>query len=80
MALTATPWTPGAHEAATAFVSQRNSFEHPPQAAHSSCGPAGSLSNSQLETFYTAFNQGLPPAGVDTALVCTSALEGSWLT
>lgn len=67
MALTATPWTPGAHEAAAGFVSRRMSLEHPSQAAHPSGGTTGSLDSSQLENLYTAFNQGLAMSGRHTA-------------
>lgn len=64
MALTATPWAPGGHEAVAGFVSQRMSLDQNSPRVQLGCAPLGSLSSSQLEDFYSAFNQGLQMPGL----------------
>lgn len=63
MALTATQWSPGPHEAGAGFASQRLSLDGQSPPAQPSCGATGSLDSSQLEGLYSAFTQGLQLQG-----------------
>ncbi len=63
MALTAKPWSPGAHEAGPAFRPQRLSMDGQTPPAQPSGGMATSLDSSQLDGLFSTFSQSLQLQG-----------------